>query len=133
MKKILSALVLVFVMLASTTSAFAAKPQVLITTPWSDNESYPDHLVNQPVIKWTQHDSDPGHYFKEHYIYIFDTTDWSVVWYSGLITQNSNSDTAAYNVPITLPKGKTLAVSVNVSDNTGEWSQAYIKFMHLQP
>ncbi len=133
MKKIVSALILVFVMLSSATSAFAAPPQVIITSPSSGDENQPDYFVNQPLIQWTQHDPDPGQYFKEYYLYIFDPTDWSIVWFSGIITQNSTSNNVSYSVPIDLPKGKTLAVMVNVSDNTSEWSHTNIKYMHLQP
>lgn len=133
MKKILSALVLVFVMLTSATSAFAAKPQVIITSPWSNDQNHPDYFVTQPQITWTQHDPDAGAYFSTYWVLIRDE-NWNLVWDSGLVTQNSTANNKSISVPVTLPKGQTLNVSVSVQDNNGDWNESnYIKYLYIQP
>jgi len=131
MKKILSALVLVFVMLTSVTSAFAAAPQVRVTAPWSEDPNHPDYLVNQPLVEWTQYDPDPGQYFKDFQVIIYDS-NWNIVYDSGILPQNSTANDRSFYVPVSLPRGQVLAVGVVVHDNTGEQGGKF-SYMYLQP
>jgi hypothetical protein len=120
MKKLLSSLILVFILLTFTTSAFAAgnQPSVSVTTPWSTSQSSPSTFSYQPNIEWYQSDPDSNTVFKDYWIIIYDA-NWNVVYNSGIVTQNTTSNTQSHQVPIALPKYESLPVVVHVTDNQG--------------
>ncbi|MZQ84940.1 hypothetical protein GQF01_22775 [Paenibacillus sp. 5J-6] len=131
MKKIVSSLFLAILMLAFSTSAFAAAPNVVVNTPFSSISGNPTVYSYQPPIAWYQNDTDANSYFAEYWILIYDES-WNVVYDSGVVTQNTTQKNMSVVVP-TLPKNTTLAVGVSVKDNTGAWtSDTTVKFMYIE-
>ncbi|WP_240420170.1 hypothetical protein [Paenibacillus periandrae] len=130
MKKLFSIILLMFVMLTSATSAFAAPPDVFITTPSSTSELNPSVYSVQPPIVWDQYDAD-SLYFKEYWIIIYDPS-YNVIYDSGIVGQYQSATHKSVNVP-TLPTNRTLLVTVNVSDSNDEWSNTQAKWMRISP
>lgn len=108
------------------------RPYVSITTPASNKEYSPTIYYNeQPKITWVQSDPDDNTVFSTFWVIVYDKN--GSIYSSGVLPQNTSSNTQSFEIPVSLPRNETLGVSVGVQDESGNWNWgADVHYMYIQ-
>jgi hypothetical protein len=97
-------------------------PTAVMTIPNGTQANPTLVTTTKPTFTWTQSSPAGGMVFKQFEIQVTDTTNSTMIYDSGIKTQNTSSTTQNFAMPSNLPAGQALRVRVKVADSNGTWS-----------